>query len=141
MKSLSFWNVNSNNKNYGENRQSDVLYLANEREYKVVDGDISVEGEGEANEEYEVMEEDGWDPPAVESVMQHVPLIVSKVAAREAQGLVRPRPTAPEQLRVLQHPARPILYPLIDQNENHCKAKHSKAQNQSKRNENKHVEL
>lgn len=91
------------------------MKLAEECENEIVDGDIAVESEREANEEDEMVEQDGGDGTTVQPVTQHIPLVVRKVTAREAQRRITPTPRAPQQPGMLQHLTRPISHPLIHQ--------------------------
>lgn len=55
------------------------IYLANERENEIVDGDITIQSESEANEENEMMQKNGRNKTAIQPVPQHIPLVISKV--------------------------------------------------------------
>lgn len=97
------------------------VYLADECEDEIVDGDIAKQGKAEAYEKDQVMHEDGREPTAVQSVPKHVQLIICKVPTREAQCLVRQRPNTHNQLGVLKHVTTTIFHPLINQYVNHCR--------------------
>ena len=65
--------------------------------------------------------QDRREPTGIQSILQHIQLIISKITARETQSCICPWPSTTDKLFMVKYLKRTCGTPLVEQNEHHCK--------------------